>query len=155
MILRVAWVLDMARERRTRPHRIELLESISEGIKDKVETVTTDRLEAFVWAVKKAFPNAILIHYCFHLIWILNDAIDRARKREVKSHPELNGSRYAFLETEENRTKKQDAIFKVVQEANLQVSLSGDYGRNSRGSFNVNPSPKQRSILTSTHNIRG
>ena len=58
------------------------------------------------------------------MIQYLNKGIDQVRRREVKQHQELKNSRYALLKNEENRTKTQDEIFKLIQEANLQVSVA-------------------------------
>jgi len=76
-------VLDVA-EGRTKQGTIELLESVFEAIKDKVETVSTDMWKAFIGAVEKVFPEAALIHDRFHLIQYLNKAINKVRRREVK-----------------------------------------------------------------------
>lgn len=79
-------------------------------------------LNAFIGAVKDTLANATLIHDHFHLIQVLNTAINRVRRREATSHPELKDRRYALLRNEANRTKKQ--FFKVVQESNLEFSLA-------------------------------
>ena len=73
------------------------------------------------WSCQQVFPKASLIHDRCHLIQYLNKSI---RRREVKEHPELKGSRYALLKNEKNRTKKQEKIFQVVKESNLNVSVS-------------------------------
>ena len=114
-------VLDVG-EGETKEGALVLFERVFEGMKEKVVTVTTDMLKAFIRAVERVFPNATLIHDRFHLIQDLNKAINQVRRREVKSHPELKGTRYVLLKNEKNRTAKQDEIFKVVQEANLEVS---------------------------------
>ena len=114
-------VIDVG-EGRTKKGTMMLLESIFSEIKDEVETVSVDMLNAFIGAIRNALPEATLIHDRFHRIQYLNQAINQVRRREVTSHPELKGSRFARLKNEHNRTKKQDKIFKVVPEANLQVS---------------------------------
>jgi len=71
------------------------------------------------------FPEAALIHDRFHLIQYLNKAISKVRRREGKKHPkEWKGSCYVLLKSEKNRTKFQQEIFKVIQEANLEVSVA-------------------------------
>jgi len=66
-----------------------------------------------------------LIHDRFHLIQYPNKAINKVRWREVKEHPkELKSSRFALLKNEKSRTKSQEEIFKVIQEANLGVSVA-------------------------------
>ena len=116
-------VLDVG-QRRTKEDTIDQLESILEQIKDQIETVSIDMWRGFIGAVKQVFPKAILIHDRFHLIQYLNKSINQVRRREVKDHPELKGSRYALLKNEKNRTKKQEEIFQVVKESNLNVSVA-------------------------------
>ncbi len=86
--------------------------------------MSTDIWKAFIRAVAKVFPDALMIHDRFHLIQYLNKAINQVRRREVKQHPELKGSRYGRLKNEKNRTKKQEEIFQVVMESNLNVSVA-------------------------------
>ena len=116
-------VIDVG-EGRTKKGTIALLERIFAKIKEDVETITIDMLKAFIGVVKHALPKAILTHDRFHLIQYLNEAINRVRRWEVKPHPELKGTRYVLLKNEANRTQKQDEIFKVIQESNIQVGLA-------------------------------
>jgi len=96
-------VLDVG-QRRSKEGTIDQLEIILEEIKDQIETVSIDMWRGLIGAVKQVFPKAILIHDRCHLIQYLNKSI---RRREVKEHPELKGSRYALLKNEKNRTKNK------------------------------------------------
>ena len=116
-------VLDVG-EGKTKKGTIELFERLFMGIKHEVETVSSDRLKSFIGAIAHVFPAATLIHDRVHLIQDLNKAIHKVRRREVKIHPELKGTRYVLLKNKENRTKKQDEVFNVLQESTLQVSLA-------------------------------
>ena len=101
-----------------------LLNRLLAAEKGVVTTITTDMRKAYITTVQELFPKARLIHDHFHLIRYLNKGIDHVRGREVKPHKELKYSRYVLLKNEQNRTQKQDEIFKVIQEANLQVSVA-------------------------------
>ncbi len=116
-------VIDVG-ERRTKKRAIALFDSIFAIIKEDVETVTIDMLKAYTGAVKHAFSKAPLIHDRFHLIQYLNKANNLVGTREVKTHSELKGTRCVLLKNEKNGTKKQDEIFNIFQESNLQVSFS-------------------------------
>ncbi len=65
--------------------------------------------KSFIGAVEKVFPEAILIHDRFHLIQHLNKAINQVRRREVKNHSELKGSRYALLKRIVRKNKKKSS----------------------------------------------
>ena len=127
-------VIDVG-EGRTKKGTIALSERIFAEIKEDVETITINMLKAFIGAVKHALPKATLIHDRFRLIQCLNTAINRVRRREVKVHPELKGTRYVLLKNEANRTQKQDEIFKVIQESNLQVGLAWRLREEFKGIF--------------------
>lgn len=116
-------VLDIG-EGRDKVSTKALLNRLLAAKKGGVTTITTDMWKAYITTVQELFPKARLIHDRFHLIRYLNKGIDQVRRREVKQHKELKYSRYALLKNEQNRTQKQDEIFKVIQEANLQVSVA-------------------------------
>ena len=148
-IVRARGVVIDVGEGRTKKGTIASFERIFAEIKGVVETITTDMWTTYITAVETVFPNGALVHDRFHLIQYLNKTINRVRRREAKTNPELKGTRYVLLKNEDNRTQKQDEIFKVIQESNLQVSIAGGYAKNSRGFLNVTPSPKQRRTLNS------
>src|SRR5207244_11074782 len=43
----------------------------------------------------------------FHILKIINEAVDEVRREEAKTNPILAGSRYVFLKNEANLTAKQ------------------------------------------------
>ena len=64
-----------------------------------------------------------LIHDRFHLIKMLNTGIDKVRRREAKKYPELlRHSRFALLKNPINRTEKQNQVFQIIIEANIEVA---------------------------------
>jgi len=48
----------------------------------------------------------------------------------------LWSGRFALLKNEKNRTKSQEEIFKVIQEANLEVSVAWQLRENFKAIFN-------------------
>ena len=107
--------------------------------KGAITTITTDMWKAYITTAQELFPEASLIHDRVHLIQYLNKGIDQIRRREVKQHKELKNSRYALLKNEENRTKTQDEIFKLIQEANLQVSVAWRLREDFKAIFECKP----------------
>ena len=53
--------------------------------------------QAFVAGVEKPFPQAHLTFERFHLMKVLNEAVDAVRREEAKARPELAKSRYVWL----------------------------------------------------------
>ncbi len=116
-------VLDVG-EGRDKVRAKALLNRLWGDKKAQIKTLTTDMWKTYIALAKEDLPDAELIHDRFHLVKYLNEGIDQVRRREVKQHEELKHSRYALLKNEQNRTQKQDEIFKVIQESNLQVSVA-------------------------------
>ncbi len=89
-----------------------------------VKTVTPDMWKSYIRVAATRFSGATLIRGRFYLIQYLNKAIDQMRRREVKTHEVLKGSRYVLLKNETNRTGKQNEIFKAIQASNVQVGIA-------------------------------
>jgi transposase len=87
-----------------------------------VKKISMDMWKSFINVAKEKLPEAKVVHDKFHLIKYLNEAIDKVRKREVKTHEELKNSRYAMIKNEENLTEKQRIKFAEIREANFEVS---------------------------------
>lgn len=116
-------VVDI-REGRDKASTKILVNRLPAAKKGAITTITTDMWKAYITTVQELFPKTSLIHDHFHLIRYLNKGINQVRRRAVKQHKELMYSRHALLKNEQNRTQQQDKIFKVIQEANLQVGVA-------------------------------
>ncbi len=92
------------------------------GSSDKVREVSMDMSKAFISGVKLTFPTARITFDRFHVIKLANDAVDEVRRQEQKQHPELKGSRYAWLKNEENRTEQQQQVFEGLRATNLKTA---------------------------------
>ena len=53
--------------------------------------------KAFAKGVAESLPNAQVTFDKFHVVSLVNDAVDEVRRQERKDHPQLKGSRYVFL----------------------------------------------------------
>jgi len=73
---------------------------------------------AFIKGVKDCFPSAEITFDRFYILKIINEAVDKVRKEEVKIHSILTGKRYIFLKNNDNLTKKQS-------EQLAEIKLSG------------------------------
>lgn len=67
------------------------------GNPDTVNEVCCDMSPAFISGVENQFPNAHLTFDKFHVMKILNDAVDQVRREEVKTRPELIRTKYLWL----------------------------------------------------------
>jgi transposase len=80
------------------------------GASDNVKEFSSDMSSAFIAGIKQEFPNAGITFDKFHLIKMLNDAVDEVRRQEQKEHPEIRNSRYVWLKNEANLTANQRHI---------------------------------------------
>ena len=98
----------------------EVLEGWGEAVLDQVVEVSINLSSNYKSLVKKLMPKAEIVADRFHVMKIVNEDLDRARKDLRKSNKEnmnesereqieaaLNQSKYALLKPEENLTEKQ------------------------------------------------
>lgn len=64
---------------------------------EQIEHASMDLSPAFIAGVKDAFPNAQITFDRFHVVKLLNEAMDNVRKAERKEHDALKGHKYTFL----------------------------------------------------------
>ena len=59
------------------------------GTAKQINQVSCDMSPAFILGVEKNLPNADIVFDRFHVIKVLNDAVDKVRKAEVAKNPIL------------------------------------------------------------------
>ncbi len=76
----------------------------------KVKHASMDMSPSFISGVHEYFPKAEIHYDRFHVVKMLNEAMDEVRRRERKEHDELKGYKYTFLKNQSNLsgTKKQE-----------------------------------------------
>lgn len=92
------------------------------GDPDKVRVVTCDMSPAFMSGINKSFPKANTIIDKFHVIKLANEAVDKVRKEEVKSVPELKKSKYLWLKNATSLTQQQTLKFNELKKLNLKTA---------------------------------
>lgn len=78
-----------------------------QGNANKITDVSCDMSPAFIKGVKENLPLAKITFDKFHIVKIINEAVDEVRKIEAAKNPLLKGSRYIFLKNEKNLTAAQ------------------------------------------------
>jgi transposase len=77
------------------------------GKVENVIRVSIDMSPAFIKGVAAYLPSAEITFDRFHVTKIVNEAVDKVRRSEIKLFPILKDARYAVLKNEENLTKTQ------------------------------------------------
>jgi len=72
-----------------------------------ITEVSADMSAAFIKGVGEHLPNASLTFDKYHVVSLVNQAVDEVRRQERKLHPELSGTRYIWLKNSDNLTDRQ------------------------------------------------
>jgi transposase len=74
-----------------------------------ITDVSCDMSPAFIKGIKETLPNAKITFDKFHVLKIINEAVDIVRRQEAVHNPILKGKRYLFLKNDANLTSRQRA----------------------------------------------
>jgi len=84
------------------------------GQADNIKQVCCDMSPAFIKGVQENLSKAELTFDKFHIIKIINEAVDQVRREEVRNETILIKSRYLFLKNRVNLTKKERVRFETI-----------------------------------------
>jgi transposase len=90
-----------------------------------------DMSPAFISGIRNSFPNASITFDKFHVMKLMNDAVDRVRREEQSRNALLKKTRYVWLKNPENLTAKQKEILiplndlrlKTIKAYNIKLAL--------------------------------
>ncbi len=99
---------------------VDVLES-HEGDRNQIKDVGCDMSPAFIKGVKASLPKANITFDKFHIVKIINHAVDQVRREEVALQPILTKARYVLLKNEKNLTKKQREKREELQLSKLNL----------------------------------
>lgn len=107
----------------------QVLEGWGEAVLNQIVEVSIDLSGNYKGLVNKLFPNATVVADRFHVMKIVNQDLDTARKTLRKANEQavdevekariaaaLKQSKYALLKPEENLTQKQKAKLEEIRE---------------------------------------
>jgi transposase len=87
----------------------------------------SDMSPAFIKGVTDYFPEAHLTFDKFHIMKIINEAVDEVRRQEQKERPELAKTRYIWLKNKDNLTSLQIETLEELQVKKLNLKTSRAY----------------------------
>jgi transposase len=93
---------------------------------EKLKHICSDMWKAYVKVIKKKAPQALHILDRFHIVAMINKAIDEVRASEYRQmqkdgyEPMLKKTRWCLLKRKENLTDKQEATLNELVKYNLQ-----------------------------------
>ena len=77
------------------------------GAPEQITEVCCDMSPSFTLGVESHFPKAHITFDRFHIMKVLNEAVDEVRREEAKTRPELGKSRYVWLKNPEHLRQSQ------------------------------------------------
>jgi transposase len=92
------------------------------GDPQAVAEVCIDMSQAFIKGVTEHLPQAGITFDKFHAIAIVNEAVDKVRRSEQKSRPELKNTRYIWLKNTTNLTGFQADTLDDLSQSNLKTA---------------------------------
>ena len=93
-----------------------------EGAVESIKNITCDMSPAFISGVEEHFPQAHVTFDKFHVIKMLNTAVDDVRKEERKHEPCLTSSRYIWLKNPGNLTLDQAETLESLSRLKLKTA---------------------------------
>ena len=90
------------------------------GDVENITNVTMDMSKAFISGAADHLPNAQVTFDKFHVVKLLNDAVDKVRRMEVKQNPLLKGTKYLWLKNPKQLTLSQLEQIKTLENENLE-----------------------------------
>jgi len=97
------------------------------GKAEKIKQVCCDISPAFIKGVRENLKSAEITFDKFHIIKLLNEAVDNVRREEVKKESSLKKSRYIFLKNRENLTKKEEKKFQSLSLSKMNLKTMRAY----------------------------
>ena len=96
--------------------------SVHNGAPEQIKEVAMDMSPAFISGVSANFPDAEITFDKFHVIKLLNEALDEVRRQEQKQNPALKGTRYIWLKNPENLKARQLQALSLLRKRNSKTA---------------------------------
>lgn len=100
---------------------------VHQGDPSHIQEICCDMSPAFIKGVEKHFPEAHLTFDKFHVLKILNEAVDEVRRQEQQIRLELKGTRYLWLKNPENLKVNQTETLESLTLKKLNLKTSRAY----------------------------
>jgi transposase len=95
-------------------HDIAHYLSLKGVAKRQIKQVSMDLSPAFISAAMQAFPKASIHFDRFHVVKLLNEAMDEVRRAEAKEYQQIKGHRYTFLRNPANLSEAKKLELKEM-----------------------------------------
>lgn len=97
------------------------------GKANNIKQVCCDMSPAFIKGVRENLESAKITFDKFHIVKLINEAVNQVRKEEVKNEPSLKKSRYVFLKNRKNLTQKEEKKFEELSLSKINLKTMRAY----------------------------
>jgi len=102
------------------------------GKAESLQEASMDMSPAFQKGVRENFPNAGVTFDRFHVVKLLNDALDKVRRNEWRDGQPVKGARFLLLRNVENLTAAQAALLEELRTRNATLARAWQLKENFR-----------------------
>ena len=92
------------------------------GMAGNITNFCCDMSPAFISGIESNFKNAAITFDRFHVIKLMNEAVDQVRRQEQAHNASLKRTRYIWLKNPENLTEKQMKELGSLKDMRLKTS---------------------------------
>lgn len=121
------------------------------GERAQISDVAIDMSAAFVAGVGTHLPAARITFDKFHVVKLINEAVDEVRRQEAKHTDWLKGTRYLWLKNTENLTDAEKAGIVALEAANLDTMQAWQMRQNFQDIFKTASPAAARRFLKRWH----
>jgi len=93
-----------------------------QGIPANISQFCCDMSPAFIRGIEDNFPDGDITYDKFHIMKIMNEAVDQVRREEQAENVLLKKTRYIWLKNQSRLTKKQKKKLGTLKDMNLRTS---------------------------------
>jgi transposase len=112
----------------------------SKGVsRSQIKEFCSDMSPAFISGIESNFPKASITFDKFHVMKMVNEALDKVRRQEQATQPELKHSRYVWLKNQENLTEKQKNQYAQLKDMDLATGRAYRMKLSLQGMFRRSP----------------
>jgi transposase len=97
------------------------------GDAKNITEVSCDMSPSFISGVTENLPDAYIVFDRFHIMKIINEAVDKIRRDEALTNPLLKSSRFIFMKNRKNHTAKQKETFENLTLSKVNIKTMKAY----------------------------
>ena len=94
------------------------------GLPDNVQVISQDMSPSFQAGARAHFPKAKIVFDRFHIMKMINEALDTVRKSETRDNPVLKKSRMSLLKNENNLSTEQKAKLEEIKMQDVELKTA-------------------------------